>query len=585
VSKQPHRSRFAGRDVIADIPAVTANAKCVFSAILAMASRRPHRTPLLPGVRVVRGPDWQWADQDGGEGHVGTVVEVGGQADGRVALKAPTPSGTVVVQWDTGVRSNYRVGYGGSCDLIVLDNAAAGVRHDGVDCAECGSKGFPGIRWLCAVGPEAISMCSPCYNAGRGNLDLSFRRYDSPEAPGTFLAPPRSQSRKLAARGLYPGAKVVRSLDWEWEDAQDGGGENQQAPSVGEVLAIEAWERDSSRSVARVYWPRSGGQYQYRVGHRGRVDVHCFPDGDASGGFYYPDHLPVAGGEEPVTWRQAPDLAVGDRVRLAVTLQALRDLQTPDHGGFHARMASLIGSVGRVHRLTSAGDVRVQFSGKPEADHRWTLHPASLAKLSQFEVNDLVRVIDDEEEVKRLQRGHGEWSSSMRLALGTTGVVVQVYQDGDVRVRVGQSEKGKVWTMNPVCLRPEGRRRLAQRALTPEEVDGAADDFAEVVARGDISAIKRSLSAATPPGQAVRRAFLDAAKRGRSDLVELLLAHFPAEDDYGQDFGGRTPLHVAVHAGHLGKCCTMANFNVQYSHLNSYVRRGQRLAQPQDRPR
>ena len=25
------------------------------------------------GVRVVRGPDWKWGKQDGGEGHVGTV--------------------------------------------------------------------------------------------------------------------------------------------------------------------------------------------------------------------------------------------------------------------------------------------------------------------------------------------------------------------------------------------------------------------------------------------------------------------------------------------------------------------------------
>ena len=31
----------------------------------------------LVGLRVVRGPDWEWGDQDGGEGHVGTVVEVG----------------------------------------------------------------------------------------------------------------------------------------------------------------------------------------------------------------------------------------------------------------------------------------------------------------------------------------------------------------------------------------------------------------------------------------------------------------------------------------------------------------------------
>ena len=29
------------------------------------------------GLRVVRGPDWRWEDQDGGEGCVGTVAELG----------------------------------------------------------------------------------------------------------------------------------------------------------------------------------------------------------------------------------------------------------------------------------------------------------------------------------------------------------------------------------------------------------------------------------------------------------------------------------------------------------------------------
>lgn len=29
------------------------------------------------GLRVVRGPDWKWGQQDDGEGHLGTVVEIG----------------------------------------------------------------------------------------------------------------------------------------------------------------------------------------------------------------------------------------------------------------------------------------------------------------------------------------------------------------------------------------------------------------------------------------------------------------------------------------------------------------------------
>ena len=72
------------------------------------------------GVRVVRGPDWRWGEQDGGEGHAGTVVEVGRPGS------STTPDRTVVVQWDSGSRTNYRVGYQGSYDLRLLDNAPHG---------------------------------------------------------------------------------------------------------------------------------------------------------------------------------------------------------------------------------------------------------------------------------------------------------------------------------------------------------------------------------------------------------------------------------------------------------------------------
>ena len=86
------------------------------------------------GFRVVRGPDWEWGDQDGGEGHVGTVVEVGEPSVGDGGR-------AVVVQWDCGERSRYRCGVASSpgplarCnvnrkyDLRVLDSAPAGRIH------------------------------------------------------------------------------------------------------------------------------------------------------------------------------------------------------------------------------------------------------------------------------------------------------------------------------------------------------------------------------------------------------------------------------------------------------------------------
>ena len=66
------------------------------------------------GLRVVRGPDWKWGEQDGGEGHLGTVAAVEGQGD------------SVVVQWDCGGRNQCRCGRDNKFDLRVFDNASTG---------------------------------------------------------------------------------------------------------------------------------------------------------------------------------------------------------------------------------------------------------------------------------------------------------------------------------------------------------------------------------------------------------------------------------------------------------------------------
>ena len=85
-------------------------------------------TPLGLGIRVVRGPDWKWGDQDGGEGFSGTVVEIcGPNSSGGVASGlAKSPENTVILQWDGGSRTNYRIGHQNAFDLRVIDNAPIG---------------------------------------------------------------------------------------------------------------------------------------------------------------------------------------------------------------------------------------------------------------------------------------------------------------------------------------------------------------------------------------------------------------------------------------------------------------------------
>ena len=68
------------------------------------------------GLRVVRGPDWRWGDQDGGEGGLGTVAELEGEAVG----------GRAMILWDNGYRSGYKCGAEGKYELTVYDSAPTG---------------------------------------------------------------------------------------------------------------------------------------------------------------------------------------------------------------------------------------------------------------------------------------------------------------------------------------------------------------------------------------------------------------------------------------------------------------------------
>lgn len=68
---------------------------------------------------------------------------------------------------------------------------------------------------------------------------------------------------------------------------QDGG-----EGKSGRVMDIRGWDNESARSVANVTWT-SGSTNVYRLGHKGNCDLKCVQD--ASGGFYYKDHIPILG--------------------------------------------------------------------------------------------------------------------------------------------------------------------------------------------------------------------------------------------------------------------------------------------------
>ena len=104
VDSQPSQAQTAGSGASSTTGATGA-------ASVTVAGRTARFMMEGVGARVIRGIDWKWGKQDGGEGHVGTVRN----------FESPEE---VVVVWDNGTAANYRCS--GAYDLRILDSAPTG---------------------------------------------------------------------------------------------------------------------------------------------------------------------------------------------------------------------------------------------------------------------------------------------------------------------------------------------------------------------------------------------------------------------------------------------------------------------------
>uniref|UniRef100_A0A8C5EYW5 E3 ubiquitin-protein ligase MIB2 n=1 Tax=Gouania willdenowi TaxID=441366 RepID=A0A8C5EYW5_GOUWI len=481
------------------------------------------------GMRVVRGLDWKWGNQDDGEGHVGTVVEIGRQGS------TTTPDKTVVVQWDSGTRTNYRTGYQGAYDLLLYDNAQIGVRHSNIICDSCKKHGIMGMRWKCKVCFD-YDLCTQCYMNNKHDLSHAFERYETAHSQPVSLAP-RQNLPRIILKGIFQGVKVVRGPDWDWGN-QDGG-----EGKVGKVVDIRGWDTESGRSVASVTWS-NGTTNVYRMGHKGKVDLKYLSDGQ--GGFYYKDHLPRLGEHAELQRQESADghsFQQGDKVKCLLEVDILRQMQE-GHGGWNPKMAEYICRIGTVHRITDRGDVRVQYSN----NIRWTFHPGALTKVNTFGVGELVKVLEDMESVKRLQAGHGEWTDSMMPVLGQVGKVLKVYADGDLRVAFG----GQTWTFNPACL-----------SVQPVEVDANLMTAENPNESGStvISVLEKLLSQSTEQDNPSR--LVIEAAHGSATSMNLYRCLCSWQVDIKNQ--GKTALQVAAHQGHMEvvKALLQANSSIE----------------------
>uniref|UniRef100_A0AAG5D880 RING-type E3 ubiquitin transferase n=1 Tax=Anopheles atroparvus TaxID=41427 RepID=A0AAG5D880_ANOAO len=476
---------------------------------------------LAPGIRVARGPDWIWQDQDDGEGHVGTLCEIG-----RLG-STHSPDKTVVVNWDSGHRTNYRVGYHKQYDLIVIDNAQIGVKHPNVICDGCTKAGIAGIRFRCADCPY-YDLCATCYGNDVHDLEHPFIRFQTANSVGIRL-PPRKGATKIQLKGIFVGARVTRGPDWEWNN-QDGG-----PGKTGRVMEIRGWDNESCRSVASVAWA-SGSTNVYRLGHKGNVDLRYVQP--AVGGYYYKDHMPVLGQPEeqqPVSPPVRSHFYVGDRVQVAITEERLKTLQQ-GHGGWNPRMAEYLPKIGIVHRITDKGDIRVQYEG---CANRWTFHPAALVKIFSFNLGDVVTFISDAAKMQLLQKGHGEWIETMHNVLGKSGKVIKIYSDGDLRVQ--QLDEDMAWTVNPKCVKLE--RSAVSHAAATERSNSMMDLSNQRTNEHHMTPLS-GLSGTSAADRLVRE-----AAQGNLEFVKNYLGMNAEAVDCVS--GGKTCLQVAAHQGHV----------------------------------
>ena len=73
--------------------------KTIMASKSSAALTRSSMQPLKTGDEVVRGPDWKWGNQDGGDGTVGEVTEICDTSGPR--------AGQIIVKWTGGVQAKY----------------------------------------------------------------------------------------------------------------------------------------------------------------------------------------------------------------------------------------------------------------------------------------------------------------------------------------------------------------------------------------------------------------------------------------------------------------------------------------------
>ncbi|CAK9294082.1 unnamed protein product [Gordionus sp. m RMFG-2023] len=536
------------------------------------------------GSRVVRGPDWKWGKQDGGEGYVGTVRN----------FESPEE---VLIVWDHGTAANYRCSM--FYDLRILDSASAGIKHDKVTCNYCQISPVHGIRWKCGECSN-VDLCSLCYHGDKHNTRHRFFRINRPRSEKVLLESRRKCKKKINPRGLFPGARVARGVDWKWGE-QDGCDQTSNvnenylhnnplsvaktnSPSsnfqnvhatlfknnivgnslissnggfkrTGKIVDLQEWTRTCPRSAVYVIWDSNnsgttassateissdshsnGIKNLYRVGYQGMVDLKVVNAG--KGIPYYKEHLPLLG-EQITSSSNVGTFNIDDKVNIDLDLEVVQSLQHT-HGGWTDEMFECLGSTGTVIGIDEDQDIIVMYP----SGNRWTLNPATLNKASNTNTANTNKSLPMPPDLEgpasccsTAQVGHGEWSDSMKSTLGNFGKVQLVYGDGDLKIEIN----GVCWTFNP---------KLVSKVVSESEINGETNGVR-------LSAILKRLFENHVCGDFNEELVKAAANGDHVKCREILSINERSENsqekfvDVDSIFSGYAAIHVSCQNGHI----------------------------------
>ncbi|KAJ8960891.1 hypothetical protein NQ318_020190 [Aromia moschata] len=372
-------------------------------------------------------------------------------------------------------------------------------------CDTCRQQPIFGIRWKCAECGN-YDLCSVCYHGDKHQLRHRFYRITTPGSERVYLET-RRKTKKIAIRGIFPGARVVRGVDWQWED-QDGGNGRR-----GKVQEVQDWSAASPRSAAYIVWD-NGSKNLYRVGFEGMADLKVV--NDAKGQNVYRDHLPCLGEQGP--GRSAPP-----------SLQH-------GHGGWTDGMFECLNSIGTVVGIDEDHDIVVAYN----SGNRWTFNPAVLTKVATPTNSAGFN------ETPQQQFAVG---TSCRFALTWRGLwekighVQQIYNDNDLKVEVCNT----TWTYNPLAVTKLASKDGTMHGTTSGE---------------RLSALLKKLFETHVSRRRQRGAGEERRQRGRPEVLKQSnTAGAGIGPDVNGVFAGHTALQAASQNGHLEVIAVLLRFH------------------------